>query len=211
MINDIIEGTTENPRKFENGESQYVEPNENGEVQASPEEQQDYDLLVTRARKMIFGKSKEKVLQVLGSSETPAKGMGMAGAMIARTLVKSSEEQGRQINADVVTNAGIEIVQDLNDLAVVNNVFKYDSPEDENNEMSDALLWGVKFYNDQAKAAGEITPEMQKEAQTLVQQGIQEEQSGGGRMQKKPIPQGVNQAMNPKPPGLVGGAMSGGM
>jgi len=52
-----IEDTTENPRSF--GDT--PDPVSEEEMErATPEEQQDYDLLTIRARKMMFGKGKIK-------------------------------------------------------------------------------------------------------------------------------------------------------
>jgi len=50
----MLEGETENPRSFgENAEMEDdVGPNE-----ATPEEQQDYELLVIRSQKMMFGRA----------------------------------------------------------------------------------------------------------------------------------------------------------
>ena len=141
---------------------------------------------------------------MLGTSESPAKAMGKVGAMLIKSLTMSAKEKGRQIAPDAAIAAGTEIVDDLNELAKANGVFKYDSPEDEQQELSDSLLWGVKFYGDGMLANGEITPEFQKMAQQQVQEGLAEE----GVSQPTPIAAGVNQAMEQSTQtGLVSGAM----
>lgn len=196
-----LEGRTEDPRRFEDG----AEVADDESEQATPEEQEDYDLLTVRARKIIYGQGKENILQMLGSSETPAQGMGQVGAMIMKSLIQSAKKSGREISPDAAFEASADIALDLNDLAKANGVFQYDSPEDEESEVADAILWGVKFYGDGMVRDGEITPELQQAAQQEVDRQIQEEQARGPK--KTPIAEGVGQAMG----GLVGGAMPGGM
>lgn len=199
-----LENTTENPRRFEAGEEVIDESAES--EQATPQEQEDYDLLSVRGRKIIFGEGRESILEMLGSSETPAKGIGEVAAMIMKSLVSSAEQSGREISPDAAIEAGGDIVLDLNDLAKANGVFQYDSEEDETSELADAVLWGVKFYGDGMIQSGELTPEMQQIAQQEVDRAIAEEQAAGP--QKTPIAAGVGQAMAP-PGGLVGDAMGG--
>ena len=202
-----LEGATENPRGF--GDTPDPASKEEME-QATPEEQQDYDLLTIRARKMMFGKGKEKILQLLGTSESPAKGMGKAGSMLMKSLIQSSKQQGRDISPEAAVNAAVSIAEDLNDLAKANNVFQYDSPEEEAKEISDGVLWGVKLYGDGMIQNGELTPEISDLAKKQVEEGIAEEGSqGDGTPQKTKVAQAVSEGINPKPPGLINGVMEG--
>lgn len=203
----MIKDATENPRGFGGTPDPELGTNEDGEVQATEEEQQNYEMLVIRGRKIMFGKGKENILKMLGSSETPAQGIGKVGSMLLKSLVQSAKQQGREIGAEVALNAAPEIAEDLNDLAKVNKVFQYDSPEDEEKELADAMLWGVKYYGDGMISANEITPEMQSQAREQVRQGIAEEQAAGPK--KTPIAAAVGNAVN-QPPGIVGGAAGGG-
>jgi len=201
-----LEGVTENPRAFGGEEDP---ESSSGDVQATPEEQMDYEFLATRARKMIFGKSKEKILTMLGSSETPAKGLGRAGSMIIKSLMMSSKQQGKDISTETAINAAAVVLTDLNDLAKANGVFKYDTPKDEETEMSEGMLWGIKFYGDGMIANGEITPELQKMAMDQVKSGIAEETAKGP--QKTKVAEAVGQAVSGPPQGLVSGVMNNGM
>jgi hypothetical protein len=209
---ELPQDTIENPRGF--GGTPDPEPvtNAEGEIPATEEEQLDYDLLTVRARKMIFGPGKEKILKMLGTSQSPAQGIGKAGSMIIKSLMDSSKEQGREIDPEVALNAAPEVIDDLNELAKVNKVFQYDSPEDEQKELQDAMLWGTKYYGDGMVANGEITPDMKNLAKRQVQEGIAGEQNKGPK--KKPIAAGVGQAMaapaQAPPTGLVGANMGGG-
>jgi hypothetical protein len=207
-----LQDSTENERKYGEGDdlAMPVEQEDDEGVDASPEEQMDFDLLTVRARKMIFGKGRENLLKALGSSETPGKGIGRAGATILKSLIAAAKDAGRVISPDAAVNAGTEIAQDLIDLAKANKVFEFDSPEDEQKELEAAMLWGVKYFGDGSIASGEITPDMQAQAKKTVQAGLAAEQAQGP--QKKPVAAGVEQALAQQPPqGLVGSAMQGGM
>lgn len=175
MIDGKLESTTENPRGFGGTPDPEPEVNEAGEELPTEEEQMDYDLLTIRGRKMIFGKGKEKILKLLGTAETPAQGIGQAGSMIIKSLMASSKQSGREIDGNTAMHAATEIATDLNDLAKKNGVFQYDSPEDEQQELEDAMLWGAKYYGDGALSTGEITPEWQAMAQKQMDEGIAEE------------------------------------
>ena len=196
----ILPGKTDNPRRFENGEEQMPE---NESMEATPEEQEDYDLLSIRGRKMIFGPAKDDILAMLGSSETPAKGMGQAASMIIKSLIQSAKQSGREISPDAALEAALDVVEDLNDLAKANDVFSYDSPKDEEQELADSVLWGVKYYGDGMVNSGELTPEIQDAANQEVQRAMAEEQP-----KQTPIAAGVGQAMGP-PGGMINNAMGG--
>jgi hypothetical protein len=198
--------STENPRGFGGTPDPEPETDADGNELATPDEQMDYDFLVVRARKMIFGKGKEKILKMLGTSESPAKAIGQVGSMLVKSLMDSSKQAGKEIAGDVAIHAAAEIADDLNELAKANNVFQYDSPEDEEKELADAMLWGVKFYGDGMIANKEITPEMKQMAQKEVEEGLASE---GSAPRQTPIAAGVGQAVNPTP-GIVGGTAKGG-
>jgi len=202
----MLEGATENSRGF-GGTADPVSEEEM--EQATPEEQQDYDLLTIRARKMIFGKGKEKILELLGASESPAKGLGKAGSMLMKSLIQSAKAQGRDVSPEAAVNAGASIAEDLNDLAKANGVFQYDSPEEEEKELSEGVLYGVKLYGDGIIQDGELTPEMSNLAKKQVQEGIAEEGAQGP--QKTKVAEAGSEGMNPKPPGLINGVMEGEM
>ncbi len=206
-----------NPRGFGEGS----EPEPIDEDIATETEQQDYDLLTVRARKVIYGTGKENILRMLGSSASPAEGMGKTGAMIIKSLVQSGKQGGRDMAPSAILESGGDVIDDLNELAKANAVFQYDTPEDEERELADAMLWGVKFYGDGMMSAGEITPEMQDSARQEVQAGMAEEQGMSAAPPAPPAPSpvaaGVNSALRqPKPPGnaqnpgLVGKNMMGG-
>ena len=194
MENFITEETTDE-RAF-GGKDDLPEPetNELGQEEATEDEQLDNDLIVTRARKMMFGKGRDNILKMLGSSESPAQGIGKVSAMLVRSLVQAAKAGGRNISEEAALNAGFEIGEDLNDLGKANGVFEYDSEEDELRELQDASLWGVKFYGDEQLANNEITPEMQQAATQQMQEGIATEK--GSKMKRNPVAAGVKEAVS---------------
>lgn len=181
---------------------------ETGAELPTKQEQMDYDLIVVRAQKMIFGDGKDNILKMLGTSQTPAEGLGKVAAMIIGSLTKSAKQSGRDLSPDAALSAGSEVVQDLSDLAKANGVYQYKDDQEEVSQLQDAMLYGVKAYGDGMVANGDITPEMQQVAKKQVQEGLAQEQSGnpGGGMQ--PVAQGVQAAMQPQ--GMVAGAMNRG-
>ena len=191
---------TENPRGFGGTPDPEPEANEDGSINATEEEQMQYEMLAVRSRKMIFGPAKENVLKMLGASESPAKGMGEAGAMILKSLIDAAATKGTEISVEVGTEAGTEVIDDLNELGKSAGIFEYDDKESEVKEMQDALLWGVKFYGE----AMNVSPEMKKQAQALTVEGLASEQPQT-KKKSDPIAEGVSQAM--KPQGLVSGNM----
>lgn len=195
-------------RGFGGREDPAPELNDSGEVVATEDEQQDYELLAVRARKLIFGDSKDKILTMLGTSETPAKGMGKAAAMIIKSLMDSAKQGGRELSQEAALEAGTDIIEDLSDLAKSNKVFEYDGDSDEQTQLEDAMLWGVKFFGDGQLQAGEITPEMQQHARQVMDEGIAQEKAGKPNKVNAAVKGAINQPA--AAPGLVSGAMQGG-
>lgn len=205
-MDEPLQGTTNNPRGFGGAPDPVSEEEKN---KASPDEQKDYEMLVIRGRKIIFGENKDDLLEMMGSSEAPAKGLGQAASMIIKSLTSAAKEQGRDIGPDAAINAGTLIVTELNELAVNNGVFKYESQKDEDSEIKDGVLWGVKLYGDGMVQSGELTPEITEAAKAQVTQGIQENEQKGP--QKNKMASAVGEAMNQPQPGIIGGAMKEGM
>lgn len=194
----------EKPRAFGNTDEIEPELDEEGGELATEEEQQDYDMLVIRSGKMMLGEGRDNILDMLGSSETPAKGLGKVAAMLIKSLVDSAKQGGREISPDAAMAAGAEVIEELSDLAKKNGIFQYDSEEEETSQLSDAMMWGVKFYGDGMVQAGEITPEIQSAAKQQVDEGLASE-----GQQTDQVGQAVNEAMAPKQP--MAGPGRGGM
>lgn len=184
----MLEDKLQDPRGFGGAPDPEVEEQE----QPTEQEQMDYDLLAVRARKMIFGPSKSKMLELMGAAESPSQGMGQAASMLIKTLMAAAKEAGREIPGETAIAAGTEVISDLNELAKNNGVFEYDDQQSEQKELEDAMIWGVKYYGDGMLAGNEITEDMQKQAEQQVVAGIREEQGG---MKKNPIADGVSKGV----------------
>ena len=205
MIEELMQGATANPRGF--GGNQTPEEMQAESTEPTPEEQEQYDLMVIRARKMIFGDAKEDLLEMMGASQSPAQGMGEAAALLVKMMTDAMKNEDGPVDPEVAINAGTEIIEDLNDLGKNNGIFEYDSDEDEDQELADAVLWGVKKYGDGMIQSGEITPEMQQMGQQVMQQGMDEEMASVQQARATPKKTGVAEAVG----GVINGAMGGGM
>lgn len=165
---------------------------ESGEVEATPEEQAMYDLVVARAYKFIYGEGKDQTLQVLSSGETPADGIGRATAMILRAIKKSAEESGKDIEGDILFHAAAEIAEDLSEFGKVAKVFKYRDEAEDQEQTEQSLFYALKYYGEEALANGEID---QADAQATMQREIQREQQQGSAQ----VGGAVRQAMYAEP------------
>lgn len=202
MIEEMM-NKTENPRGF--GGNQTPEEMQADSTEPTPEEQEQYDLLVIRARKMIFGEAKQEILEQMGASNSPAEGMGRSAAMLMKTMLNAAKNDGTEIDPEVAINAGTEIIEDLNDLGKKNGIFEYDDAQSEESELADAVLWGVKAYGDGMIQSGEITPEMQQAGQQIMQEGMEGEMAQVQQARATPKKTGVAEAVG----GVINGAMGG--
>lgn len=193
----IVEGETATP--IEDESDPYAEE------EATPEEQETYDMIVARALTFMHGDGQKNILKMLGSGETPAKGLGLVTANIAQMMNQSATEGGREVTPETLLNASAEIMEELNDMAQAAGIFKYDNEQEATEQIEDAMGLAMKYYGDMDLQAGKITPELQEEAQMEVRKGVEREQA-----QMKPVDAGVKQALgNNKKPGMIQSAMGG--
>ena len=149
------------------------EEDPNAEIEASPEEQADYELVVARAYKFIYGAGKDQTLKMLSAGESPAAGIGRATAMILRAIKTSAEQSGKKIEGDILFHAGAELVEDLSEFGKTAKVFEFRDEAEDEQQTQEALFYAMKYYGEEAMANGEVD---QEAAQQAVQQGIQQEQ-----------------------------------
>lgn len=95
----------------------------------SPEEQRIYDEFVNNAYSVIYDdKSLPQIIESLKGDGNPVDGLAnTAVAVIVR--VQDAVEAGQEIPSDVVFNAGIEILEDLADLASKAGVHEFTQEE----------------------------------------------------------------------------------
>ncbi|MCK4869521.1 MAG: hypothetical protein KAS93_00250 [Gammaproteobacteria bacterium] len=168
------------------------------------EEQQQYDMLVSRALNQMHGDGKSNIVNMLSVNKSPAKGMGQASALLLRGLVSSAKEAGTEITDKVIQAATIDIVEYLNELGEVTGVYEYTDDDEADSEMKDAIVMSVKNYTDAARKAGEITPEMENSAKKQLQ--TQHDKEAG---QQAPAPSPVAPAESSG--GLINSLMQNGV
>lgn len=175
----------EQPRAF--GDTPEVEPetNKDGQVIATQEEQENYDMVVARAIKIIYGEGQDDILKLMGSSETPAEGMGRATANIIRVVQQSAKENKREISTETLMYAGMEIIQELSEHGKEQGIFTYDDDDDELTQIQDAGMYATQFYGKAQEANGEIPQEERQKAGNMMQAGIEKEQ--GGETEPEPV------------------------
>jgi hypothetical protein len=85
---------------------------------ASPEEQAQYEQFVNNAYELIYDEQAiGKVLEGLQGDGNPQDGLAFTAANIVAHLEASAEQSGAPLAEGVVFNAGVEILEDLANLA----------------------------------------------------------------------------------------------
>ena len=181
------------------------EPEKPDQVEANEQEQAEYELLSARALKFIHGKGREHVLKAMSTAEDPAQGMGMVAASVIRNIEDSAKQGGRELDPDMLYQAGADIIEDLALLAQKSGVYEFENEQEAQQFTEDALLHAVHYYGKEGMERGELD---QGEARKVMQEGLASENPTA------PVTRGVRQAMyddKTKGKGIVGPAMRGGM
>jgi hypothetical protein len=125
----------------------------------SPQEQAQYDRFVDNGYKLIYngGKVAPGVLQGLQASEDPKMNLAHTAVGIVLHLHESARKSGTQISPDVLFHGGIEIVEDLANIARIARIHDYDQ-----DELEGATYLALDMYREQATQRGLIDPEALK-------------------------------------------------
>ena len=117
--------------------------NEADNESVTPEEQAQYDALVSQATDMIHGeKGYKSILQILKSAPDPVEGVAKAVVTVGAPIVNGAKKAGKQIPDDVLTHAAGEIVAQLFEFAESAGVVKGHTADDEFSAYTRALeLW----------------------------------------------------------------------
>ncbi len=180
------------------------EPEQPDMAQASEQEQAEYELLSSRALKFIHDKGRDDVLKAMSSAEDPAQGMGKVAASVIRNIESSAKQGGRELDPDMLYQAGADIIEDLALLAQKEGVYEFEDEAEAQEYTEDALLWAVQYYGKEGMAGGELD---QGEAQKVMQEGLAAENPAA------PVTRGVRQAMyddKSKGKGIIAGPMMNG-
>jgi hypothetical protein len=171
-----------------------VEQPEEGEEQsnASPEEQEQYDMVMTAALSMIYGdQSLPTVVEKLASDkEELGKAIGHTAAMILMSIKGGVERQGREVSGDILFNAGQEVVSELIEVAISSKLMD-ESQTDQ--ILEQALTEGMRVFGE---------AELKSPNAAQKQAAAKQEMAGmqGGQ------PQGA-QPQGAQPQGIIAGVM----
>lgn len=125
--------------------------------QATPEEQEAYDMFVAQAYNLIYD---EKVLpQIVGMLEgegDPVEGLARAAAMVISRVKGSAEEAGVELSGDVLLHAGTEVLEDLAELSKESGVKDYTQDPD---SLEAAYFRALDIFRVELQEAGKLDPE----------------------------------------------------
>jgi hypothetical protein len=155
----------------------------NTQPPADPQEQRQYDLMVSNAMEFINGeKTRDKVLRML-SQGPPAQAIASVVAAIGAMLKKTADMAGKTISQDAMLAAAAEVISQLIELGQAAGIFKFSAQQEVDGTARKALMiatqqFGQGLLNTQEGQA------MRPEAQATVQQKIEQEQAGPA---KRPV------------------------
>lgn len=175
---------------MDNESTETTPDQENGE-QASPQEQQQYNDLVTGGMTLLYKDENAavgvaKALKAQAADSDLATAIGQQAAKIMLALTRGLKEQGLQPDPDVVLNAGVEIISEVADIA---QVAKLLDNADYDKTVQDASYEATRYYGEQEMKSGGITPEMQKQAQAEVAAQAPKDQGSLAGMSQQPAPE----------------------
>lgn len=141
-------------------------PESEGESNVSPEEQAQYDIVITAARGILFGEATFKVVmdKLSGGKAEIGKTIGHTAAMVITSIKGGVEKQGREVPGDILFHAGEEVVADLIEMAVAAKLMQ---EADSERVTKEALFEGLKVFGEGEIAKG-VTPEKRAAAQQEV-------------------------------------------
>lgn len=138
-----------------------------GEVQASPDEQAQYDTFVDKAYELIYngGKVNPQILKSLEGAGEPVDGLANTTAMVVIRLEDAAEQSGKKLSPDVMLHGGAEVLQDLADLAKQAGVHEYSK-----DEIQGATYQALDIYRAIRQKQGKLDiPAIQQDFQEIMQ------------------------------------------
>ncbi len=87
-------------------------------IEATPEQQAQYNKFVGMALSMLFKEDfLPKAIESIKGSSTPVDGMARLGAGIASRLYDKAKQSGEQIDVIVLMHAGLEVMGEIAEMA----------------------------------------------------------------------------------------------
>jgi len=113
------------------------------EGNVSPEEQAEYDQFVDKGLQLIYNEAMtDKILERLQASENPIEGLANVTFMVVEKLVNSAKKSGKEFSGDVKFHGGVEILEDIANLAAEAGVHEYTEEELESSIYATLDLYG---------------------------------------------------------------------
>lgn len=166
-------------------------PGEEAGEQATEQEQAQYDDMASGGLKMLYDAEERdglvtKTLQAESEKIGIATAIGQQAAKIMLAIVGGLKEQQLRPDAEVVLNAGVEVLAAIVELAENAKLVK---PEEYDKVFEEASYEATRFYGDKEMQSGGITPEMQQEAQGIVSANMPKDQGSLAGMAQPQQPQ----------------------
>lgn len=135
------------------------------EPNVSPEEQAQYDRFIANGLRLIFeGNRDQAILARIEKGANPVEGLASATLFIVMRLKESAEKAGQQISNDVLFHGGMEIMENVAELAKRAKLHAY-TPK----EIEQALYVALDQYSTQEVQKGTIDKEsLQQDFQMLM-------------------------------------------
>lgn len=139
-------------------------------VDATPEEQAQYDDLVTRAMELMYSDQTHDMVveRMRAMKDKPALMIGTLAANLARKAVEDIRAEGGQVEDEILAYAGFEIVAELIELAQAAGIV----PKSEDDEPlgKGAMYVAIRAYAEMADKAGEVTDEDRAASKQMLEQ-----------------------------------------
>ena len=143
---------------------------EDGE-QASPEEQDQYEKMITNAMSTLHGEQSDLILEKLAQDGDPEQAVGDVVVSLIVKLYESAEEAGQPLSDAVILNGGEEILNEVVNLGMIAGVWG-DIDEDEGETIQqEAMLIVMDKFGRYLEQQGRFNPEE-------LDQGVQSANSG---------------------------------
>lgn len=189
-----------------------------GGENASPEEQGQYDRIVSGAHEHLWGKGGEAIEGMFESHMRPKdvvatitasllqKGIEVvrspedADGMFSDPSLKSVDVSDKEVSGDVKLKAGAAIMEDVLDFGAETGHLSFDSKEDEEEFKAEAVQLTIDMFLEQAQKRGEVDSEGAfEEMKQLVRLDGYEMPPPVARQDQ--VAEGVGQALGTPPAG----------
>ncbi|GAA4108928.1 hypothetical protein ACFFTN_01515 [Aminobacter aganoensis] len=123
-------------------------------VQASPEEQADYERFIGRAFELIYNQQMlPQVLGLLQGEGDPKEGLARAATMIIGRVAGAAQQAGTKLSGDVLLHAGTAVFEDLANLASEAGIHDFGEDRD---GLEGAYFKALDLYREMLQQSGQL-------------------------------------------------------